>query len=104
EVRPRLKPATKFHCHCVMEKFWIPRIGHVQLRKLQRGTIRDLLLAELKAGRASNTVALYLAVITKMLRWALREDHVLIDNPAAELGEQLGITLACVYTDVLAIA
>jgi integrase len=100
--RPKLKPATKFHCHRVMEKFWIPRIGHVQLRKLQRVTIRDLLLAELKAGRASNTVALYLAVITKMLRWALRADHVLIDNPAAELGEQLGLTRERVSEDVLA--
>jgi hypothetical protein len=100
--RPKLKPATKFHYHRVMEKFWLPRVRHVQLRKLQRGTIRDVLLAELKAGRASNTVALYLAVITKMLRWALREDHLLIDNPAAELGELLGLTRERASEDVLA--
>jgi integrase len=92
DARPKLKPATKFHYHRVIERFWLPRVGHIQLRKLQRGMIRDLLLAELNAGRASNTVALYLAVITKMLRWAVREDHVLVDNPAAELGQQLGLT------------
>lgn len=102
DARPKLKPATKFHYHRVMEKFWLPRVGLIQLRKLRRDTIRELLLAELKAGRASNTVALYLAVITKMLRWAVREDHVLIDNPAAELGEQLGLTRERLSEDVLA--
>lgn len=102
DARPKLKPATKFHYRRVMERFWVPAVGHVQLRKLQRGTIRDLLLAELDRGRASNTVALYLAVLTKMLRWAVREDHVLADNPAAELGEQLGLTRERASEDVLA--
>ena len=102
DARPKLKPATKFHYRRVMERFWVPAIGHVQLRKLQRGTIRDLLLAELGQGRASNTVSLYLAVLTKLLRWGVREDHVLIDNPAAELGEQLGLTRERVSEDVLA--
>jgi integrase len=85
-----------------MERTWIPVIGHIQLRKLQRGTIRNLLLAELGAGRASNTVNLYLAVLNKMLRWAVREDHVLVDNPAAELGEQLGLSRERASEDVLA--
>jgi integrase len=102
DARPKLKPATKFHYRRVMERFWIPAVGHVQLRKLQRGTIRDLLLAELGKDRASNTVSLYLAVLSKCLRWAVREDHVLVDNPAAELGEQLGLTRERASEDVLA--
>jgi integrase len=102
DARPKLKPATKFHYRRVMERFWVPVVGHVQLRKLQRGTIRDTLLAELAKDRASNTVALYLAVLTKMLRWAVREDHVLADNPAADLGEQLGLTRERASEDVLA--
>jgi integrase len=102
DARPKLKPATKFHYRRVMERFWVPVVGHVQLRKLQRGTIREALRAELDRGRASNTVALYLAVLTKMLRWAVREDHVLADNPAAELGEHLGLTRERASEDVLA--
>lgn len=100
--RPKLKPATKFHYHRVLERFWLQRMGHVQVRHPQRGTIRELLAAEMRAKRAPNTVALYLAVLTKMLRWAVREDHVLVDNPAAELGEQLGLTRERVSEDVLA--
>jgi integrase len=102
DARPKLKPATKFHYRRVMERFWIPAMGHVQLRRLQRGTIRDLLLAELGKDRASNTVSLYLAVLSRCLRWAVREDHVLVDNPAAELGEQLGLTRERASEDVLA--
>ena len=37
-----------------------------------------------------------------MLRWAVREDHVLVDNPAAALGEQLGLTRERASEDVLA--
>lgn len=74
-----------------------PRVGHVPARDDP-----DLLLAEPGRGRASNTAALYLAVLTNMLRWAVREDHVLIDNPAAEPGEQLGLTRERVSEDVLA--
>jgi len=100
--RPKLKPSTKFHYRRVLERFWLPRVGHVQLRQLQRGRIRALLVTELQAGRASNTVALYLAVVTKMLRWAVREDRALPDNPAAELGEQLGLARERASEDVLA--
>jgi integrase len=102
DAGPKLKPATKFNYHRVMEKFWLGRVGHIQLRKLQRGTIRAELVAALTAGRSSNTVALYLAVITKMLGWAVREDHVLRDNPAAELGAHLGLTRERVSEEVLA--
>lgn len=58
-------------------------------------------MAELQT-RASNTVSLYLAVLIRMLRWAVREDHALPDNPAAELGEQLGLTRERMSEDVIA--
>jgi integrase len=102
DQRPKLKPSTKAIYRTVVERTWTPLIGHVQVRKVQRETIRRLLLAELDKHRAPNTVALYLAVLTRMLRWAVREDHVRSDNPAAELGEQLGLTRERVSEDVLA--
>ncbi len=102
DQRPKLKPSTKAIYRSVIERMWVPVVGHVQVRKLQRETIRGLLLADLAKHRASNTVALHLAVLTKMLRWAVREDHVRSDNPAAELGEQLGLSRERVSEDVLA--
>jgi len=47
---------------------------------------------ELAAKRAPKTVMLYLAVLTRMLRWAMREDHALTVNPAAELAGPLGLS------------
>ena len=91
DQRPKLKPASKFIYRRLIERMWLPRIGHVQLRRLQRETIRDILLAELAKKRAPNTVQLYLAVLTKMLGWAVREDRALARNPAEALGELLGL-------------
>ena len=102
DQRPKLKPSTKAIYRNVIERMWVPVIGHVQLRRLQREMVRAILLTELVKKKAPNTVQLYLAVITKMLRWAVREDHLLTDNPAAELGEQLGLTRERVSEEVLA--
>jgi len=102
DQRPKLKPSTKAIYRTVIERMWVPLVGHLQLRKLQRETVRDLLLAELAKKRAPNTALLYLAVIGKMLKWAVREDRLLTVNVAAELGEHLGLTRERVREDVLA--
>jgi integrase len=99
---PRLKPATRHTYRDVIERVWLPRIGTTQLRRLDRETVRDILLGELAKGRASNTVTLWLTTLGNMLRWAIREDQALTVNPVAELGRLLGLTRERVSEDVLA--
>lgn len=37
DARPKLKPATKFHYRRVMEKFWIPVVGHASSASCSAG-------------------------------------------------------------------
>src|SRR5258706_9974106 len=99
---PKLKPATKYTYRTVLERVWLPKIGHVQLGHLQRETVRDLLLAASAQGRAGNTMTLWLTVLGTMLRHALHEDHALTVNPVAGLGRLLGLSRDRVSEELLA--
>jgi integrase len=103
DPRPALKPSTKAIYRNVIERFWVPRIGHIQVQRLASETITDILTRELTGvtaheraaalakKKAPNTVRLYVATLTKMLGRAVRKDRLLNDNPAAALAEELGL-------------
>jgi integrase len=96
DARPGLSLSTKFSYRNVMEKIWLPKIGPRQLRELEEADLVDVLLEHLNGAtgitkKAPNTARLYIATLTKMLRHAIRKHHLLADNPAAALAEELGI-------------
>ena len=86
-----LKPSTLTGYREKLNLHILPTLGPVQLRRLHRGAIKDLLARKKASGLSIESVRLIYATLRAMLSAAL-DDGVIPANPAAGIGRSMRLS------------
>ena len=92
-VATMLKPRTIESYGDALRLHWLPQVGKVKVRSLQRGQIKAILAYKLTEGLSRGTVRILHATLRAMLNAAV-DDGVILANPADKLGRHLKLVPA----------
>jgi len=89
-IKPLRRETTYKRYKTVLKKYICPEIGAIEVDKLRRSQIRDMLLRHHKAGKSVSTLLLLRDIVSGVMNCAV-DDELVPANPTREIIKTLGI-------------